>query len=86
MLNGIVLWANMEEMMSENLAEDVEHDQEKICGIKINNTWIEVLPGTLELSFGDGGQADVLFSVERTDGQFEEGELSEIKGLKSIGN
>lgn len=80
--------------MSENLSEeffggrqqsdDVEHDQDKVVAIRIGEEWINVVPGTLELSFGEEGLADVVFSVERADGQFEEGALSEITGLRSL--
>lgn len=80
--------------MSDNLAEeafggrqqsdDVEHDQNKIVSIRIDGEWVAVIPGTLELSFGEEGVADVVFSVERADGLFEEGVLSEITGLRSL--
>lgn len=79
--------------MSENLAEEAfggrqesdaeEHDQNKVVAIRLSDQWVQVIPGTLELSFGDG-PADVLFSVERIDGLIEEGALSEITGLKSL--
>lgn len=84
--------------MSDNLAEEnfagrmesdpEEHDQTKIVAIRLaGGDWISVIPGTLELSFGEeGGAAGVVFSVERMDGQFEEGELSNITGLRSLGD
>ena len=81
--------------MSDNLAEEFfggqkesdpeEHDQNKVCAIRLKDgDWILVQPGTLELSFGDEGVADVIFSVERADGLIEEGALSEIVGLRSL--
>lgn len=80
--------------MSDNLAESEfsgrmesdpeEHDQNKVVAIRLSGDWISVMPGTLELSFGDDDIADVVFSVERLDGQFEEGKLSDITGLKSL--
>lgn len=80
--------------MSDNLAEEAfggrqesdpeEHDQNKIVAVKLAGEWISVIPGTLELSFGEEGLDDVLFSFERPDGQFEEGALSEITGLRSL--
>lgn len=72
----------MNEILEEEDPE--EHDQNKVVAIQLNGEWVAVIPGTLELSFGDGGVADVIFSVERVDGQFEEGALSEIKGLRSL--
>lgn len=80
--------------MSENLAEETfggrqesdpeEHDQDRIVAVQLAGTWIQVVPGTLQLSFGEEGLDDVVFSFERPDGQFEEGALSEITGLRSL--
>lgn len=94
MLSGTVTYTNLERIMSENLAEEAfggrqesdaeEHDQDKIVAVQLAGTWIQVIPGTLQLSFGEEGLDDVVFSFERPDGQFEEGALSEITGLRSL--
>lgn len=93
MLNGTATYTNLEKMMSENLAEESfggrqesdaeEHDQNRVVAIQLAGQWVQVIPGTLELSFGDG-PADVIFSVERVDGLIEEGGLSEITGIRSL--
>ena len=78
--------------MSDNLAEGLqfesepeEHDQSRIVALKLKGgDWINVIPGTMELRFGDEGVPEVFFSVERADGLFEEGAISEITGLKSL--
>ncbi len=74
--------------MNENLADellgDEEYDQDKIVAIQLEGRWLAVVPGSMELSFGNAGVADVVFSVERADGQFEEGILSDITGLRSL--
>lgn len=77
--------------MSDNLAENIfkpepeEHDQSRIVAIQLHKgEWINVIPGTMELRFGDEGVPEVFFSVERADGLFEEGAISELTGIKSL--